>query len=150
MKLVEKIKKLFGREEKKVASEALEEVKELMEQGTEDGVFEESERARRKLMMQDFRHTDMNAYEDGMEVNMRVTDYIHGLSTEIDSDEAMNVYIVKAALKQLPDLLQRRMRLFFIYGFTEIEIAEIEGVSQPAVHYSIQSGIKQLRYMLDI
>lgn len=113
-------------------------------------VFEESERVRKKFMMQDFRHTDMNAYEDGMEVNMRVTDYIHGLSTEIDSDEAMNVYIVKAALKQLPDLLQRRMRLFFIYGFTEVEIAEIEGVSQPAVHYSIQSGIKQLRYMLDV
>ena len=33
---------------------------------------------------------------------------------------------------------------------SETEIANIEGVSQPAVHYSIQSGIKQLRYMLDV
>ena len=42
MKIIDTIKKIFGREEKKVASEAMEEVKELMEQGTEVGVFEES------------------------------------------------------------------------------------------------------------
>ena len=53
-------------------------------------------------------------------------------------------------MKQLPELLKRRMRLFFFQGFSETEIANIEGVSQPAVHYSIQSGIKQLRYMLDV
>lgn len=118
-----------------------------LEQGK---VFEESERARRKLMMQDFRHMDMTIYEDGMEVNMGVREYIHGLFSEIDSDDALNIFIIKAALRQLPSLLQRRMRLFFIYGFTEKEIAEIEGVSQPAVHYSLQSGIKQIRYMLKV
>ena len=92
----------------------------------------------------------MTVYEDGMEMNIRVVDYVYGLSSEIDSGDAMNIFILKAALRQLPDLMQRRMRLFFIYGFTENDIAEREGVSQPAVHYSIQSGIKQLRYMLDI
>ena len=113
-------------------------------------VFEEFERIQKKLKMQDFRHTDMNAYEDGMEMNLKVTDYIHGLSCEIDSDEALNAYLIRVAIKQLPELLQRRMRMFFFYGFSETEIAGIEGVSQPAVHYSIQSGIRQLRYMLDI
>lgn len=83
-------------------------------------MFEEFERVQKKLAMQDFRHTDMNAY------------------------------LIRVAIKQLPELLQRRMRMFFFYGFSETEIAGIEGVSQPAVHYSIQSGIRQLRYMLDI
>ena len=32
----------------------------------------------------------------------------------------------------------------------EKEIADIEGVSQPAVHYSLQSAIRQMRYVLDI
>ena len=63
-------------------------------------------------MMQDFRHTDMTVYEDGMEMNIRVADYVYGLSSEIDSDYAMNIFILKAALRQLPDLLQRRIRLF--------------------------------------
>ena len=113
-------------------------------------VFDEFDKLRKKLQMQDLRHTDMNAYEDGMEVNLRATDYIHGLSCEIDSDDALDAYLIRVAMKQLPELLQRRMRLFFFQGFSETEIANIEGVSQPAVNYSIQSGIKQLRYMLDV
>ncbi|RKM63002.1 sigma-70 family RNA polymerase sigma factor [Butyrivibrio sp. XB500-5] len=113
-------------------------------------VFEEFERMQKKLRMQDFRHTDMNAYEDGMEISLRATDYIHGLSREVDSDEALNAYLIRVAIKQLPELLQRRLRMFFFHGLSEQEIADIEGVSQPAVHYSIKSGIRQLRYMLDI
>ena len=113
-------------------------------------VFDEFDRIRKKLQMQDFRHTDMNAYEDGMEVNLRATDYIQGLGCEVDSDDALNAYLIRVAMKQLPELLQRRMRLFFFHGFSKTEIANIEGVSQPAVHYSIRSGIKQLRYMMDL
>ena len=59
-------------------------------------------------------------------------------------------YFVSRLNEVLAELLHRRMRMFFFYGFSEKEIAGIEGVSQPAVHYSIQSGIRQLRYMLDI
>jgi DNA-directed RNA polymerase specialized sigma24 family protein len=40
--------------------------------------------------------------------------------------------------------------MFFFHGFSEKEIADIEGVSQPAVHYSLQSAIRQMRYVLDI
>ncbi|WP_092338501.1 sigma factor-like helix-turn-helix DNA-binding protein [Butyrivibrio sp. M55] len=53
-------------------------------------------------------------------------------------------------INQLPDKLQRRLRMFFFHGFSEKEIADIEGVSQPAVHYSLQSAIRQMRYVLDI
>lgn len=113
-------------------------------------VFDEYERMQKKLRMQEFRHTDMNAYEDGMEMNLKVTDYIHGLAEAMDSDDALNVYLIRVAMKQLSYIQQRRLRLFFFHGFSETEIAEIEGVSQPAVHYSIQSGLKQLRYMLNI
>lgn len=83
MNLVEEIKKLLGREEKKVASEALEEVKELMEQGTEEGVFEESER---QMVDKIFYLSDQTVYglmtprlqikwldmNDGLEQNLKV------------------------------------------------------------------------------
>ena len=113
-------------------------------------VFVEYERLEKKLQMQDYRHTDMNAYEDGMEVNRKAMDYLRGVPKAIDPEEAINAYVLRVAINQLPDKLQRRLRMFFFHGFSEKEIADIEGVSQPAVHYSLQSAIRQMRYVLDI
>ena len=68
---------------------------------------------------------------------------------ELDQEDALDAHIVRTALKQLSDKQQRRFRLFFYYGYSENEIARIEGVSQPAVHDSIQAGLKRLKYMLN-
>ena len=68
----------------------------------------------------------------------------------IDPEEAINAYVLRVAINQLPDKLHRRLRMFFVHGFSEKAIADIEGVSQPAVHYSLQSAIRQMRYVLDI
>lgn len=53
----------------------------------------------------------------------------------------------KSLLAAMNDM---RLRMFFFHGFSEKEIADIEGVSQPTVHYSLQSAIRQMRYVLDI
>ena len=87
-------------------------------------VFAEYERLEKKLQMQDYRHTDMNAYEDGMEVNRKAMDYLRGVPKAIDPEEAINAYVLRVAINQLPDKLQRRLRMFFFHGFSEKEMAE--------------------------
>ncbi len=50
-------------------------------------VFAEYERLEKKLQMQDYRHTDMNAYEEGMEVNRKAMDYLRGVPKAIDPEK---------------------------------------------------------------
>ena len=51
---------------------------------------------------------------------------------------------------ELKNLTNRGVEEFrYRYGYSENEIARIEGVSQPAVHDSIQAGLKKLKYMLN-
>ena len=51
---------------------------------------------------------------------------------------------------ELKNLTNRGVEEFrYRYGYSENEIARIEGVSQPAVHDSIQAELKRLKYMLN-
>ena len=68
--------------------------------------------------------------------------FMHEICRGLDQEDALDAHIVRTALKQLSDKQQRRFRLFFYYGYSENEIARIEGVSQPAVHDSIQAGLR--------
>ena len=52
------------------------------------------------------------------------------------------------ALSQLPGEQSRRIRNYYLQGFTLQEIAESEHVSKSAVYYSIQKGLKNLKKIL--
>lgn len=51
--------------------------------------------------------------------------------------------MIREALKQLSKKQQRRFKLYFYYGYSEKEIALLEGVAQQSVHESIQAGLEK-------
>ena len=110
--------------------------------------FAEFERTDKRLEMEELRHHSVFAYEEGME-GFLGAQFMHEICSTVDEEDTLNAYVVRIALKQLSEKQQRRFRLFFYYGYSENEIAAIEGVSQPAVHDSIHAGLKKLKYMLN-
>lgn len=74
-------------------------------------------------------------------------DEIHSNLTQVDfvSQLVMSDYI-KNMLEQLPSEKQRnRIVLRYLFGFTAVEIAEMENVSSQAVDKSIHAGIRYLK-----
>jgi DNA-directed RNA polymerase specialized sigma24 family protein len=98
--------------------------------------------------MEELRHHSAFAFDEEVEGYVGAQ-FMHEICSGLDQEDALDAHIVRTALKQLSDKQQRRFRLFFYYGYSENEIARIEGVSQPAVHDSIQAGLKRLKYMLN-
>ena len=77
-------------------------------------------------------------------------DEIHSNLTQVDfvSQLVMSDYI-KNMLEQLPSEKQRnRIVLRYLFGFTAVEIAEMENVSSQAVDKSIHAGIIYLKKIL--
>ena len=110
--------------------------------------FAEFERLDKRLEMEELRHHSAFAFDEEVEGYVGAQ-FMHEICSGLDQEDALDAHIVRTALKQLSDKQQRRFRLFFYYGYSENEIARIEGVSQPAVHDSIQAGLKRLKYMLN-
>ena len=52
------------------------------------------------------------------------------------------------AMEQLTEMQSVRLKLFFFYGLTEREIADIQGVNRYAVRTSLNAGIKKLKKIL--
>lgn len=77
-------------------------------------------------------------------------DEIHSNLTQVDfvSQLVMSDYI-KNMLEQLPSEKQRnRIVLRYLFGFTAVEIAEMENVSSQAVDKSIHAGIRYLKKII--
>lgn len=52
------------------------------------------------------------------------------------------------ALEQLTETQRKRVKLFYLYGWTERQIAEYEGVNRYAVRKSLDQSIKKLKKIL--
>lgn len=52
------------------------------------------------------------------------------------------------ALEHLTETQRKRVKLFYLYGWTERQIAEFEGVNRYAVRTSLDAGIKKLKKIL--
>ena len=52
------------------------------------------------------------------------------------------------ALEQLTETQRKRVELFYLYGWTERQIAEYEGVNRYAVRKSLDQSIKKLKKFL--
>ena len=97
--------------------------------------------------MREYRKHDGAGYVEGQEMNQKVMNYI---SSGLEMDDVLNSVYLKVAYFQLSAIQRCRLTLYFFCGFSEREIAELEGVSHQAIHKSITSAIEELRYMLDL
>lgn len=62
-----------------------------------------------------------------------------------DVDQRTDSLILQAAIGSLPQASQRRLLLYFYFGYTHKEIAQFEGISRVAVTKSINIAIGQLK-----
>lgn len=110
-------------------------------------VFKEYHRNDKKHEMREYRCHDHRGYIEGFEKGQRV---VNQISRGLDMDDVLNAVYIKLAYNQLSNAQQLRVSLYFFCEMTEEEIAKLEGVSQVAVHKSIASAIKSMRFMLDL
>ena len=110
-------------------------------------LLEQSDRQIRSQRRQDRRHISYMDFMDGSADAAMIdpqTD-IADLFVKLESYERLY-----AALEQLSVVQRRRLRLYFVHNLTHRQIAELEGVDQSAVGYSIKRAIKQLqKYITD-
>ena len=88
------------------------------------------------------------SYEnDGYEDSETETKYYGQLVNDIDGESTIsNEYQdLKQAINKLPEIQQRRCKLYFYHGFTEKEIACLEGVDQAAVSRTLSKAINNLK-----
>ena len=88
------------------------------------------------------------SYEnDGYEDSETEKKYYGQLVNDIDGESTIsNEYQdLKQAINKLPEIQQRRCKLYFYHGFTEKEIACLEGVDQAAVSRTLSKAINNLK-----
>ena len=65
-------------------------------------------------------------------------------------DVPLNMLIdLRHAIELLPEQQRQRVTAYYFEGYTEKEIAKLQGVSQAAVHYSLTNALIALRKRLD-
>ena len=126
----------------------LEQYKPLILLTEEQGeVIKEYKRLEDKNERRVYRCHDPRGYIEGAELNQSLINYI---SRGLSYDDNFNPVYLKIALSQLYDIQKNRLFLYFYVDMTEEEIAKFYGVSQSAIHQSIQGALSSLRHMLDV
>ena len=111
---------------------------------TEEGeVFREFHKNNKKHEMRSIRTFDANGYVEGMTEE----EHFDKLSQyNLDSvDTTLEYKNLKDAIESLPEVQKRRCKLYFYHGFSEEEIARIEGVDQAAVSRTLAKAINNLK-----
>ena len=110
-------------------------------------VIEESNRNEAKHRMRAIRRADAFGYEDG------VTELFHiGAVTRCMEDELIKAHDQIDFIKiynRLNGTQKNRVWLYVMEGMSQTEIAKMEGVSVAAVHYSVKTGLKKLKKILE-
>ena len=100
-----------------------------------------------KHRMRTIRSADAFGYEDG------VTERFHTNAAtrclEDDYFDALDQMDFIKVYDHLNETQKNRVWLYVMGGRTQTEIAEMEGVSIAAVHYSIKAGLKKLKKILE-
>lgn len=110
-------------------------------------VFKEYHRNDSKHERREYRCHDPRGYLEGLEKEQAVLNY---LSSRLEIDDVLNAVYLKVAMQKLTEKQRERLKMYFYDCLTEEEIADKDGVTQPAIHKSIQAAISDLRFMLDI
>jgi DNA-directed RNA polymerase specialized sigma subunit len=112
-------------------------------------VFKNFHRNNKKHEMREYRKHDGQGYKEGQEI-YQGADFLHDISSTFSEEHILSAFMIRSALRQLSKKQQRRFRLYFYYGYSEKEIALLEGVAQQSVHESIEAGLAKMKYMLSI
>ncbi len=110
-------------------------------------VFKDYNRNEEKHKKRELRCHDPRGYLEGYEWSQRAMNVI---SSGLEINDVLNAVYLKVAFRQLSRIQQIRLSLYFFLELTEEQIAELEGISQQAVHKSIASAINTMRFMLDL
>ena len=101
---------------------------------------EDSERKRQHLHMDE-------GYAEDEESDLKISDFdwnpvVNTVLANLQNEQ------IHLALKQLTEIQRKRVELFYLYGWTERQIAEYEGVNRYAVRKSLDQSIKKLKKFL--
>lgn len=74
----------------------------------------------------------------------------------VNKQEKLEDYVIRkstyedlmSAIKKLPLIQQRRIKMYYFYGYTQNEIAEIDGTTIRAIQYSLRAAINNLKKIL--
>ncbi|SDB03935.1 sigma-70 family RNA polymerase sigma factor [Butyrivibrio sp. INlla16] len=109
--------------------------------------FREYELNEKKHDMRQLRHHDYQGYEEG------TTEYMHSVFSSDEPEDMviskMEYEVLRETIDKLPEKQKKRCKLYFYYGFSEAEIARIEGVSQKNISTALSAAIKNLKKVLE-
>ncbi len=109
----------------------------------EGEVFKEFHKNEHKHEMRSQRTYDSWEYQDG-----KTEEEKYELMSSYDLEEASiskDYQELREVIDTLPEVQKRRCKLYFYHGFTEKEIAKIEGVDQAAVSRTLAKAIKNIK-----
>lgn len=93
------------------------------------------------------RYRDGRSYKDG-ETELEAQE-LSSNNTVLDEVEALDLSeMLKQAIATLSETQQRRIKLFYYFGYTKTEIAEMEGVSRKNISVSIKKSLRKLKNFL--
>lgn len=111
-----------------------------VEQGNAFKTFNRNEKKHRMRMLRTY---ELNGYIEGW------TEEEHICKYSCDELDMMETYLEYRHLRELvdslPEVQKRRCKLYYFYGFSEEEIARIEGVDQSSVSRSLYKAIRNIK-----
>ena len=105
--------------------------------------FREFHKNDKKHEMRRIRTHELLGFSDGwLEEN-----YINRMSVDFsdDMEEIIDYHCLRDFIENLPEPQKRRCKLYFYYGFSEAEIAQIDGVEQSSVSRALSCAVKKLK-----
>lgn len=80
-----------------------------------------------------------------------LTEYVHETAVDDDSESRIiDSIVLSEALNALPEVLRRRVELYYFDGLNTHEIAKLEHISPSAVSQSIKSAMEKIKKFLNL
>ncbi len=105
--------------------------------------FKNYHRNENKHLVRNYRTYEFRGYEDSV-----TEETYFDLMTKYELGEpaiSKDYQFLREMIEELPEVQKRRCKLYFYHGFTEEEIAKIEGVSQVAVSLTLNKAIENIK-----
>lgn len=98
--------------------------------------------------------SELNEYDNHIEHN-EVYEWNISIRA-LNKQEELEDYIIRKstyedlmrAINKLPIVQQRRIKMYYFYGYTQNEIAAIDGTTIRAIQYSLRAAINNLKKIL--
>lgn len=105
-------------------------------------IYMQSKKAYIKIKNETSRHLEHMEMTEN-EIYKRAFYYDESLEEKIS--RIINCKGINNAIQRLPDMLRRRILLYYQYNFSLSQIAKIENCSKVAVKYSLDTALKKIK-----